>query len=97
MQQGERRGGKDAIPHLQRAVELFQDAFKGELTAEERQSGRVLCAEALQRWAQQVLEAEATLPDSEQSAGVLHAAQQTATQLLRRAVQVPHRTAVLLV
>jgi hypothetical protein len=48
----------------------------------------LLLCDTLQKWAQQVLAAEAALSDDQQSAAVEAAAQQTAAQLLDRAIQV---------
>jgi hypothetical protein len=79
------------VPHLQRAVEQFQQALKADKPALEeasREDVLVLCGSALRRWAGAVIEAEEELPDEEQSEAVEAAAHATARQLLERAVQV---------
>lgn len=53
-QQAARRHGRDALPHCERAVERFQQASKAELALGQREDARVLAADALQHWAQQV-------------------------------------------
>lgn len=73
---------------FQRSVEHFQAGLKLDPSPDERADALVLCSDALQQWAQQVLEVEATLPDAEQSAAVEAAAKATAAQLLDKAVQV---------
>lgn len=87
-QQAERRHGAEAVPYFERAVELHQNAFQAGLALGTRQDARVLVADALQKWAQAVLDAEAGLPDEEQSAAVEAQAHATAVQLLQRAIQV---------
>lgn len=87
-QRGERRRGKEAIPHYQQAVERFQRALELGLDGEKRGHAQVLCAESLQGWAQSVLAAEACLPDEEQSLAVEAAAKGEASQLYQQAIQV---------
>jgi hypothetical protein len=88
LQQGERRQGCDAVGHYSRSVDFFHQAFRAGLPPPDRQNALVLCSAALQQWAQQVLQTEATLPDEEQSAEVEAAAKATAIHLLERAAQV---------
>ena len=90
-QQGERRSGAESVPHFERAVQLYQQSFQTELPDDLRQDMRVLVADTLYKWAQAVLDAEAALPDEQQSAAVEAQAQGTAAQLLLRAVQVRDR------
>ena len=88
-QQAERRHGAEAIPRFQRAAELYQNALaSGMLDADSRANALMQYSDALQKWAQRVLEAEADLPDEQQSAAVEAAAKATAMQLLDSAIQV---------
>jgi hypothetical protein len=88
LQQGERRKGQQAIQCYQSAVQHFESALRLQPTPADRVNVLVLCSEALQQWAQQILALEASLPDTDQTAAVEGAANRTAQQLYRRAVEV---------
>lgn len=88
-QRGERRRGAEAIPHFQKAVDQFQRGIQLGLDSDKHGHAHVLCAEALQGWAQSVLAAEACLPDEQQSHDVEAAAKAEASRLYQQAIKVP--------
>lgn len=87
-QRGERRRGQEAIPHFQKAVEQFKRGIELGLDTDKNGHAHVLCADALQGWAQSVLAAEASLPDEQQSLAVEAAAKSEASRLYQQAIQV---------
>jgi hypothetical protein len=86
-QRGERRTGMVAIPHLSDAVIFYREAMDMGLDQAEHVHAAVLCGEALQHWAAQVIACEATAPDEAQTAAREEQARFEARSLLQEAVQ----------
>jgi hypothetical protein len=87
-QRGERRRGREAIPHYREAIRQFDESLRAGLSGDLRQHAYVLSAECMQELAASELDCEACLPDDQQSAAVEAQVKISAAQTLEQAVQV---------